>query len=808
MFTNVWFDTQYAWRLIFKDVGHSVLCAVVVALSIGLAIFTYEGAYNMALKPLPYPGSERWLSLQVAADATATPQAQLDAYTYQELLKRTRTIDHLGAFSSRAAVLSEGQASASLRASDISPKLLAAMKAAPQMGRLFDAADGEPGAAPAVILSFAAWRSYFAADPHIIGRQTRIDGRPMQIVGVMPRTFYAFQDFELWFPLQMKALANPGDSSRSLSPLILLAKDQDPDAVLNEMKPAVEAVNRNYPALFNAARHLEVFAAHRISTPHSYLQIVAINGFLALAVLLLGCMNISMIFLARLLERSRELALRSALGASRGRLLRLCLLESVFVVLLGLLVGISLAALAIHWTHSIVDFHVQIQATGHPPDLMELRLGDLVAAVIAAVSIWLLSTLTPAWHIAKQDASEALAGSGKGVSGPGRAKGARLLVGLQVIVSCLLLVICGNVVSTVNSELAEPTGLDMSHVMLSTSPTIFDARYAEAPQRLRYWDELTAAINSRMPGAEIAYATATPTEPIKVPAAIEHQEGSAGKGTLKLPLAVVSDKYFELLGIRLRAGRLFDSTDSSSSLGVAVIDENTAKRYWPNQDVLGKRIQLNPADNGPRLTIVGVVSGVGGLYTHTTGLLYQSLRQAVPDQFQLLVKLPPSAADSRAELRSAVFAVDRDLPLHNLQMLEDFLQAEDLDDKSLIPVFSVIAAITAILAATGLFGLISRSVARRTQEVGVRRALGSTQWQVTALFLRQGAFYLSIGVVGGCLGVLATNVLSSAVPNVMNHVAPVAAGVFVLMSVVILVACTLPTRRAVSLEPGDALHYE
>jgi putative ABC transport system permease protein len=808
---NLWFDLKYAWRLLVRSPGHSLICVVVVALSVGLVGWTWTLAYSQAFKPLPFPGAERWLSVQIAANAAADPRPELDAYTYQELLKSNRSVNHLGAFATRAAVLSEGHASTSVRAAAISPGLLSAMKVAPQTGRLFEAADSQPEAAPVVILSFNTWQNYFAADPAIVGKVARIDGQPMQIVGVMPQGFYAFGDFELWLPLQLENLARPGDSTMVVSPLIVLERGQSANALLNEMKTAADDVNRTHPELFNAGRHIVLIPAHRFST-HQNMQVVATSSFIAAAVLLLGCVNISMVFLARLLERSRELALRTALGASRSRLLRQCLLETALFVLLGLLLGYALADLGVRWAHGIDGFAARILATGRSSNVLELRSIDLVAAVMAATVIWLLSTLVPAWRVAGQDAAAVLAGSGTGVADPGGTRSVNLLVGLQIAVSCLVLVICANLVMAIREETRKPMGLDSAHLMISTYPTAFDARYSDVDERLRYWDRLTAAIKSRMPDAEVAYATAVPSKPTGVAVAIEHQEGAANQGTLTLPVTAVSENYFEVLRLEPRSGRLFDSTDNSAALGVALVDENTAKRYWPQEylrgEVLGKRIQLNPAEHSPWLTIVGVVSPVKRAYSRYTGVVYQPIRQAVPEAFHVVVRLSTSAADSRVALRAAAFAVDRDLPLHNLQMLDDYVAALTLSYAAMVPAFNVITAITLILAATGLFGLISRSVARRTQEVGVRRALGSTERQVTAMFLRQGALYLSVGVVGGCLGIVAINLLSASVPNILVRVAPVTLGVLLLMALVVFAASYFPTRRATALEPGDALQYE
>lgn len=820
---NFWFDLKYAWRLSTKSWGHSLLTAAVVALSVGLALWAYLLAYSVALKPLGFPGSDDWYSVQLTPDATAVAQPSVDAFTYQEIRKRTPAFDHLGAFSNRSVVLSEGEASISVHAADISPRLLSATQVAPYLGRVFNEADSERGAAPAAVLGYETWKNYFAADPDIIGKTTRIDARPVRIIGVMPQDFFAFQDFELWLPLQLTQLARPdsgdgGDNASAteqgvtgstlLSPIVVLQKGQSQASVALEMNAAVEDVNRSYPDLFNVGRHVELIPALRMFT-HPKLPIIGTITVMAGAVLILGCVNISMMFLARLLERSRELALRTALGASRPRLLRQCLLETAFVVLLGLVIGSGLTYLGVAWTQDLSNFMSQMQAKGRDPNLLVLRSGDLLVAALAATVVWLLSTLMPAWRVANQDAALTLAGSGKGGANRGTSNGANVLVGVQVLISALVLVICGNLVLAVNHEANKPTGLADAQVMISTYPTVFNERYVDPATRLNYWDDLRAKIETTMPGARATFATAVPTQPTAVAMTPETREGRANQGELKLPLTAVAENYFELLGIKLRSGRLFDSTDNADSLNVAVVDETLVRRYWPREDALGKRIQLDPNANGPWLTIVGVVAPVAGQpFTPDRGAVYRPLRQAAPPAFHLLTRLPNVAADSRVDLRAAAFAVDRDLVLHNLQLLDDYLSAVNMNFKALVPVFITLASITVLLAATGLFGLISRSVAMRTHEVGLRRALGASPVRAISMFLRQGAMYLAVGVVAVGLGIVVTNLLSTAFPNIMERVLLVTPSIVLLLAAVIFTATYLPTRRAVSLEPGDALRYE
>lgn len=806
---NLAFDLKHASRLLRKSWGYSLLCAGVVTLSVGLTIWAWVISQDQMLRPLGLPDSGDWYSVQIAADATAPPRSiSVDAYTYQELIASSRAADHLGAYANKRVVLSEGQASTNLRAAVISPRLLA--KVVPLRGRTFHESDAQPGAPATAIISFDTWQNYFAADPAIIGKTARMDAAPVQIIGVMRKEFYALADFELWLPLRMEPLARPGDSKMILSPFVVPQEGRNLHAVLNEMRSVVDRVNKDYPDLFNPGRHVLLIPGHRMFSSNGT-PILVMMICISAAVLLLGAVNISFVFLARLLDRSRELAMRTAVGSSRARLLGQCLLETSLIVLVGLAVGYGLASLGVRWVEWDRNAWAQTLAIGRFPAVTALQVGHLIAAVVFATVIWLVSTLIPAWRISRQDPAAVLAGSGKGSpTGGGRNRSAKVLVGLQVTVSCLVLVVCATMVLAVNQEINKPTGLDSARVLVTTSPTVLTARIEEPAPRLQYLEDLKAAIESRISGVVVAFASATPTRPSRVPASIETQQGSQKQGAFSLPVAVVSEEYFELLGLKLRSGRLFDRTDNDGSLDVAVVDENLAARYWPGQDVLGKRVRLDPSENGPWLTIVGVVSGVASApYARDrTGVVYRSLRQEPPSSFHLLARVPDTATDTRAALRAAAFTVDRDLPLNNLQTLDDYLTAVEASYKGIIPVLTVIALITALIAASGLVGLISRSVAQRTQEVGIRRALGATPRGVVSLFLRQGAWYLSTAFVGVGLGIMVLPPLSRVITNVLDYSVPVAVGVVVFMAILILVASYLPSRRAVALEPHDALRYE
>ncbi|KAF1007418.1 MAG: Macrolide export ATP-binding/permease protein MacB [Luteibacter sp.] len=806
MIKNMRFDLAHAWRLFVRSPGNSLLCILVVALSVGLSLFVFVIDYNIGLKPLPFDGSSSWLSVQTAENTSASLRPRMDPFTYNELRKRTKSVDYLGAFSPRAPIMSEGEASMRLRGAAIEPSLLAAFGRQPLLGRLFDDRDAAAGTTSSLILSYDTWQTYFAGDPNIVGKQVRMDGKMVSVAGVMPRDFFAFQDFEVWTPLQKAVIATPDPSLPKVTVVARAAGGASSDAVEKDLSQAIASVNADYPQSFGAKRSVAVFPAHRMYT-HDNIPVIAMATFIAIAVLLLGGLNISMIFFAMLMERSRELALRTALGSTRWRVLRQCLLQSFFVIAFGLVVGAVLAVLAVHWAHGLLDFTSRLQASGRDPNELLVRPIDFLVAIIAAAVLWLLSTLIPAWRISRLDPAATLAGTGKGAAAKGSQRTTSILVGVQVVISSLLLVICANIASAVNRELQKPVGVAEENLLLSTYSSALGARYATPDDRIRYWDQLDASIRQRIPGATVGYMTASPTAPAMQRADIEDRAGATDKNKFELPFSTVSSNYFDMLGIAIRSGRAFDATDVATTQQVAIVDERTATQYWPNRDPIGQRIQIDPEANGPWLTIVGVASAVAGPYSDSVGVVYRPLKQAAPTGFQLLVKVPGIRGDTRDTLRAAAFDVDPDVPLHNLQRLDEYLVAIN-SYKSMVPGFTGIALITVILAASGLFGLISRSVAQRTQEIEIMRALGSTSGRIIRRFMRQAMWYLIVGLVGGVVGVVLTTGMTGVVPNALDGVVPVTIGVLFVMVAVIFGSSYIPARRAVVMEPGDALRYE
>jgi ABC-type antimicrobial peptide transport system permease subunit len=384
-----------------------------------------------------------------------------------------------------------------------------------------------------------------------------------------------------------------------------------------------------------------------------------------------------------------------------------------------------------------------------------------------------------------------------------------LLVGIQVVVSSVLLVVCANLIMAAAAEANRPIGLNSERVMLTTHSSSVDDRHPLVAARLDYWDRLTNGITARIPGATVAFASAPPTSPAIMPAQVDGTETTADRGASRLPMAVVSPEYFDALGISIRAGRGFEATEDASSLPVAIVDERSARKHWPGQDAIGKRIRVDSLEGSTTLTVIGVASAVtGSPYSSHIGVIYRPLRQAAPDAYHLIVKLPATVTDAETNLRAAAFAADRGIPLRNLQSLDDYLRAANLDLSSIVPVFSVIGTITLLLAATGLYGLVSRSVARRTQEIGIRVALGASHGRIAAIFLKQGVAYLSIGIVGCLVGVVLTRFLTDVFPNVMAQIVTTTSLVVAIVGAVIFVSSYLPTRRALALEPGDALRCD
>ncbi len=814
-------DLQFSLRLLRKNYLFVSMCVLVIALGMASSIAMYEVVSAFGYSTLPYPDGDKYIVVKRIDGETGQVDgypSSIDSYTYQYLASSVQSYREFGAYRRQYATFSDGEYAQQYYSAYISPNLLQATAVEPILGRALAPSDDVPGADPVVVLSYRLWQDYYGGQEDIVGQTSRVNGLPFTIIGVMPEGFIYPVDFSAWFPLGMSANLSPNDG-QIVRVMGILAAGVSLDTASAEVATLIQQLGENYPeyyANYSAlVRPFTQFILPSMTILHTMAMAVG-------AVLLLVCFNLANLLAVRSFERQQELAVRNALGATPWGLVKSVLLESLLICLLGAILSVFLADFGIRF--------LQLFSGGEGvPFWMksyDWELSSLFVATLICILIWFFAGGMAAWRVSRQDPAVQLSG-GKGSVESGSKAGMAILVASEIVFSCFLMILCGvtvlQTVALANKDLG--TSIDG---YLTGRIDIPAATYPDTESRENFRRDLQAELLNQEGVLEVSYATVLPGE-----AGLLSNYDLEDRNTLidgRYPAQEVIDiapNYFDTMDVPLLEGRMFDSNDTQSSLPVIIVDHLFAERTWPGESPLGKRIQINPGlSSSPWHTIVGVNAHIGqgnaamgtvepSLYRPIT---QRNLTTTVPDEqtnesrssgFHLVFRTAGDPDSYRGPLQAALSRVDRDIAVNNLRTMEDVL-AEGIGPVGYFTrIFSTIALITLVLAVTGIYAIVSRSVSQRTKEIGIRRALGSSDNKVLWLFIQQAFVYLSLGLVlGGGAAAIAANGIETLILGVGTWLPTVFISVSVGLGLLVFFAAYNPARKLVLIEPGDALHYE
>ncbi len=782
------------------------LAVGVLGLGLGAVIFMYGVADTIMLKPAPFPNSDRLYTIVTYAaqepddyDDTMAPQDYLlirDAQTQFEALG--------AAYVGTAYLTGDGQAER-YDGGFADGYVFDVAGVAPQLGRTILPRDTIEGAAPVVVLSHQLWSERFNSDPKVIGRIVRVNGHSSEVIGVMPAGFSFPSKASLWVAIQQDPAKVSRIDSTSVAVYGRLKPGGSADVAQQELAPVAARIKSEVPQqLWNGHFEVTPFAASFIGDDAKLIwtMLVAV-GF----VLLIACANVSNLLLARSAYRVRETTVRSALGASRGRLVVHMLAEGLVISALATLVGLLLASIALD------AFRIVMERTqdGNPEWwTYEINFRIVVVAIAAALLSTMIAGL-PAAVRASRPSLDALLRDG-GRTGTGLAIGriAWGLVVFEVALACLLLgcsaLMTKGMLKATNGEVGVETGDIMTGRVGLTAGT-----YVEKPDQVRFWENLVGRIQAQ-PGVKAAtVTTALPaTGSDDGPVTIEGRD--YGSTTTK-PFAEsvrASNSYFETFRIAARKGRVLDSRDTSESLPVAVINEAMAKKMWPDGSPIGARIRFDFDEKEPWRTVVGVVPDV--VYDDDGGIdptVYTPVSQS-PERFMsIALRGDGDPRALTAAMRTALAQTDPDLALYWLRTLEEQMAIRTAGFRIVGTIFAVFAGVALVLAAAGLFGVLAFHVGQRTREIGVRRALGADNRRILRLVLRASGVQVGIGIL---IGMALLPFMARGLGDILDEQSPydpVIYGLVLALMFAVAIAATLtPTRRALKIDPAAALRYE
>jgi putative ABC transport system permease protein len=817
-------DLRYAFRTLRREPLFALVAILTLALGIGAnsAIFAVVDA--VLLRPLPYRDADRLLTIHERIPRVSSFAMNVPAPDVLEFQRTNVAFESVAGFTSTTADLTGAGQPERLSALRSTPELFGVLGATPRIGRTFTAAEDHPRSDVAVI-SDRLWRSRFGGDPSVVGRVVQLDRRPVTIIGVMPRGFEFplpgvsyFKPADLWIPMGFtprELAANTDEFNYGVVARIKPGLNRA--QALGDVQRMVSIVFARYPAeakgLLTVEGSIAPLAEDIVKGPRDLLWLLmGAVGF----VLLIACANVANLLLGRAARREREMAIRSSMGASRVRLLRQLLTESLVLAVAGAVAGIALAFGLLQFIATLIPESV--------PRAGQIALDWRVAGFTLAVSMVaaVIFGIVPAFAAARAQEGSQLKDAARGATaGSRRARLRGLLVASEVALSLALLVGAGLLVRTFAALNRVNPGFEVEH-LLSASLALPSSTYSR-PAQIRSFYQRAVDEARTIPGVRAAGATTAPfldTYWTHLFAIRSAREGSLSTRPSCAAALVLGD-YFQAAGIPLVRGRYFDDRDRDGAPRTLVINEAFARTYFLGQDPIGQQVRWGvdlPGNDSPWLTIVGVVGDVKNLglakaampqtYEH-----YPQFENAgitfIGNSMTIAVKSAGDPAALGGSLRAAVAKIDSQLPVTDLQT------AHVLIGKSLAGVsfqtalIGSFAGLALLLAGIGIYGVVSYAVSQRTQEIGVRMALGATRGNVLGLVLRQGMLYVAAGVVVGLGAAFALKkfIASFLFGVTAADVLTFSAAAVALIAIALL-ANFAPARRAASVDPAVALRHE
>ncbi|MBD0372275.1 MAG: ABC transporter permease [Pyrinomonadaceae bacterium] len=807
---TLWQDLRYAVRMLLKKPGLTFVAILTLALGIGANTAIFSVVNAVLLKPLPYPESEQLVRVGGVNSKTGRGPGTFSPPDFYDWQSRNNVFDGLAAYDGWSPSLTRQGEPERLIAARVSANFFNVLRVSPQLGRAFLPQEEKRGNHLVAILSHNLWQRRFGADREIVGKTITLNGDSYQVVGVMPPDFevprfagIGYEEPELWAPFAPD-LSQWGRNGRSV------------DAAIGRLKPGVglqqaqaemvsiaRALQQQYPES-NVNASIGVVSLHeqlvgRVRKP-LLIFLVAV-GF----VLLIVCANVANLQLARSTARRKEMAVRASLGASRLHIIRQLLTESILLSVVGAGLGLLLSLWA-------TDFLVSL-GSDSIPHLGKIGIDARVLSFTLLVTVLtgILFGLAPALHASKLDLNEALKeGGGKGIGGSTRSRLRDALIVSEIALSLVLLVGAALLIkSFVRLQEVNP-GFNPRNV-LTMYVFLPGAKYSEDEQQAAFFDESLERVQA-VPGVEAVGVTSN--LPIsgnydRVGFYVEDHPVASREDVPDIERYMINSDYFKALAVPIREGRTFGTEDSADSLPVAIINEMTARKYWPNESAIGKRIRTNP--ESPWRTIVGVAGDVKhyNLETDVNLQLYLPYKQTPSQMMTFVVRTAGDPLKQATAVRRSVWAVDKDQPVYNISTMEQLVSESVAQRRFTMTLLGIFAIIAMFLSLVGIYGVLSYTVSQRVHEIGIRVALGAQGRDVLKLILGHGMMLALIGVGLGLAGaILTTRIISSLLYGVTATDPLTFASVAISLSAAAFIACYIPARRATRVDPMVALRYE
>jgi putative ABC transport system permease protein len=811
-------DIRYGVRMLVKHRLTTLVCIVALALGIGANTAMFSLAEAFLLHPVPFENANRLVALVDShTDANGISfgqdQSPVAPATYFDWKKEVHSFDEIAAYAWNELNLTGNPAPQKVQAFQVSANFFETVGVQPQLGRMFLSEEEEPGRDQEIILGHALWEQRYASDPRVIGKNVKVNGKSFTIVGVMSKGFDFPKPAEAWIPLSFDVKERLRRDNRWLFVLGRLKPGVPFAQGSAEMQSIAQRQAEAYPDTNKGfrlyPRLLPEFATGDLTRQYTFLLLGAV-GF----VLLIACADVANVQFARVTGRQKELAVRTAMGASRIRIIRQLLTESILLSLAGAAVGLLFAEWGIYIILRYMPPEVARFIAGW--NTIRLDTNAFLFTLGIAVASGIISGIAPSWLHSRTQISETLKESGRGAStGPSRHRLRSVLVVAEIALALVLLVGAGLLVKGFRALIVVHENYHPESVLTLTL-SLPEDQYRQKPGRAAFHEQVLQRLAALPHIQSAALATYVPYAngggtgmgPFTIEGRAPQERGEAISSIVE----TVSPNYFRLMNIGLRDGRELNESDVDATLPVADISRLIATRYFPGENPIGKKIKIGKADSaGPWMTIVGVVDDVHYTWIDKQELptIYRSYRQAPPFYAFLVLRTEGNPLTFVPSVRSTVAAVDPDLPLYDVLPFNKVIANSIVGIAYVAAMMAILGLIALVLASVGIYGVMSYSVGERTHEIGVRMAMGASSKDVQRLILGNGMFLTIVGMaIGLPLALGLAYALSSLLFGVKVADPFAFVGLPLLLAGVATVACYLPARRAVRMDPLTALRYE
>jgi putative ABC transport system permease protein len=806
-------DLHYGWRMLAKNPGFTLTALLSLALGIGANTAIFSVVNAVLLRALPFHEADRLVMVWEDVSFAGFPRNTPAPANYADWKAQQSSFEEMAALDERSFNLTGDGEPERIVAQGVTANFFPLLGVKPVLGRVFLPADDRPEANRVVMLSYPLWQQRYGGQESIIGRELLLNNEKYTVIGVMPAGFQFLDSYiKLWVPIAF----TPQQLARRGSHYLQVVARMKPGITLEQANADIQTIqqriSRDYP---NEAGRINAFVlslreqiAGGMQRP--LLVLLVAVGF----VLLIACANLANLLLSRAASRQREIAVRSALGASRGRVVRQLLTESLLLSMAGAVLGMMAAWWSFEFLKHLIPDGLALSTK------LDLDPRVLGYTLLVALLTGIVFGLAPALQASKVDLHEALKQGGGRASSQAGGRLRNAMVVTEVALALVLLVGAGLLIQTFFKLRNQYSGLQPENVLILRTQ-LSGSKYPGQPQRAAFYQQVLERVKS-LPGVESAgYVTTVPlewkggTSGFSIEGRTVVQSRAQGL-SFDANHRQVSADYHQTMGIPLRQGRYFSDSDNEQAMPVAVINETMARQYWPGEDAVGKRFKLgDPGNNRPWMTIVGVVGDVRqmGVDDPVKAEMYLPYRQLTdyqgyaPRALVLRTSIEPMSLVTA--VRREIHAVDADQPISNIRTMEQVF-AEETGSRQLgMTLLAIFAGLALLLSALGIYGVLAYFVVQHTPEIGVRLALGAPRRDIIGLVLKKGMTLALIGVGIGLGAALALTRLMVALLFEMSATDPVTfAAIALLLTVVALVACYLPARRAMKVDPMVALRYE